>query len=56
MSKLYIVSGANGSGKTTFSKKLTQELNIYFLNADEIAKEIDPHNTTGGEVAAGKIF
>ena len=56
MSKLYIVSGANGSGKTTFSKKLTQELGIYFLNADEIAKEIDPNNTTGCEIAADKVF
>ena len=54
--KLFIISGANGSGKTTFSKNLTAELGIYFLNADEIAKEIDPNNTTGGEVAAGKIF
>ena len=57
MSKsLYIVSGANGSGKTTFAKNLTGRLKIKFINADEIAKEQDPNNTTGGELKAGREF
>ena len=42
MKKLYIVSGANGSGKTTFAKMLTEDLSLPFVNADEIAKELDP--------------
>ena len=54
--KIFIISGANGSGKTTFAKGLSKQLNLFFLNADEIAKEIDPANTTGGEIAAGRIF
>ena len=52
----YIISGANGSGKTTFAKGLSEQLSLAFLNADEIAKEIDPSNTIGGEIAAGRIF
>jgi len=54
--KLFIVAGANGSGKTTFAKLLTEQYNLTFVNADEIAKEIDPNNTTGGELAAGRVF
>jgi predicted ABC-type ATPase len=44
MKKLYIVSGANGSGKTTFAKMLTEDLSLPFVNADEIAKDLDPSN------------
>ena len=53
---LYIVAGANGSGKTTFAKNLQSSLALDFINADEIARELDPSNTTGGELNAGKIF
>ena len=56
MNKLYIVSGANGSGKTTFAKTLVEEISIQFINADEIAKELNPDDTLGGKTAAGKIF
>ena len=53
---IYIVAGANGSGKTTFSKSLKDKLQLSFINADEIAKEQDPNNTTGGELKAGREF
>lgn len=36
---LYIVAGANGSGKTTFALNFASIENLYFINADEIAKE-----------------
>ena len=39
--KLYIIAGANGSGKTTFAKLFSKTNNLYFINADEIAKELD---------------
>lgn len=42
--QLFIIAGANGSGKTTLAKELLQEYPLKFLNADEIAKEINPQN------------
>lgn len=30
--------------------------NLIFVNADIIAKEINPENTTGGKLAAGRVF
>ena len=38
---LYIIAGANGSGKTTFAKEFSNKKNLDFINADEIAKELD---------------
>ncbi len=54
--KLYIIAGANGSGKTTFAKSFAQIHGLYFINADEIAKELDPENITKHQVKAGRIF
>ncbi len=48
--KLYIIAGANGSGKTTFAKILEEEQHLFFVNADEIAKEVK------GNITAGKAF
>ena len=56
MKKLYIIAGANGSGKTTFAKSFASIHNLYFINADEIAKELDPENITKHQVKAGRIF
>lgn len=50
----YLVAGANGSGKTTLSKKLLPADNLVFLNADEIAKSINPDNIEGVKISAGK--
>jgi predicted ABC-type ATPase len=46
MKILYIISGANGSGKTTFAKSFASINELYFINADEIAKELDSENIT----------
>ena len=54
--KLYIIAGANGSGKTTFAKSFASIHNMHFINADEIAKELDPENITKYQVKAGRIF
>lgn len=45
MSKtLYIVAGANGSGKTTFALNFAELDNLKFINAGEIAKKYDPND------------
>jgi predicted ABC-type ATPase len=54
--KLYIIAGANGSGKTTFAKSFASIHKMHFINADEIAKELDPVNMTKHQVKAGRIF
>ncbi|MDK9693190.1 MAG: zeta toxin family protein [Sulfurimonas sp.] len=48
---LYIVAGANGSGKTTFAKDFSFQNDISFVNADEIAASMQENN-----IQAGKIF
>ncbi len=53
---LYIIAGANGSGKTTFAKEFSKKQNLEFINADEIAKELDKDNLTKYKIKAGKIF
>ena len=54
--KLYIIAGANGSGKTTFAKSFASIHKMHFINVDEIAKELDPENITKHQVKAGRIF
>jgi len=54
--ELYIIAGANGSGKTTFAKVFAKENDFYFINADEIAKKLDKDNINKFKIKAGKIF
>ena len=44
MSRMYIISGCNGAGKTTASYTILPDLlNLHtFVNADEIADELSP--------------
>ena len=44
MKTLYIIAGANGSGKTTFALNFSKLKNLKFINADEIAKKYDANN------------
>lgn len=53
---LYIVAGANGSGKTTFALNFASANNLDFINADEIAKEYDPKDLQKYKITAGKVF
>ncbi len=57
MSKiLYIIAGANGSGKTTFAMNFAKLEGLRFINADEIAKEYDPKDLQKYKIKAGKKF
>src|SRR3989338_8595819 len=55
-SEAIIIGGANGSGKTTFSKKLLDTFNYEFLNADVIAKQLNPQDLSKARIKAGKKF
>ncbi|MFH0702233.1 MAG: AAA family ATPase [bacterium] len=52
--KIFIIAGANGSGKTTLAKELLPELSLEFVNADEIARAINPDDLQAVRVQAGK--
>lgn len=56
MKTLYIIAGANGSGKTTFAKTFSEINSLYFINADEIAKTLAPDAITKHQVQAGRVF
>ena len=51
---LYIISGPNGSGKTTLAKELLENEDLEFLNADEIAKNINPSDVSKAYMQAGR--
>jgi len=58
MPKLYIISGCNGSGKTTASYTMLPELLDCweFVNSDEFAKGLSPFNPAAASVAAGRLM
>lgn len=56
MKEIIIIGGANGSGKTTFSKLLIEETSYIFLNADEIEKELGLTDSNTAKIQAGRIF
>lgn len=53
---LYIIAGANGSGKTAFALNYIELNNLHFINADEIAKQYDPDDISKYKIKAGKEF
>lgn len=55
---LYIISGANGAGKTTSSFTVFPEILKCkeYINADSIAKAISPFNPDSVSIQAGKIL
>jgi predicted ABC-type ATPase len=53
---LFIIAGANGSGKTTFALNFSALKDLYFINADEIAKEFDSNDMYKHKIKAGKEF
>lgn len=58
MPRLYILSGCNGSGKTTASYTLLPELLecSEFVNSDEFAKSLSPFNPSDASVSASRYM
>jgi predicted ABC-type ATPase len=58
MPELFIIAGCNGAGKTTAAYNLLPEVfdTTEFINADEIARGINPKNVDEVAFAAGKIM
>ncbi|MBP5218045.1 MAG: zeta toxin family protein [Bacteroidales bacterium] len=58
MPRLFIISGCNGSGKTTASYALLPELFgcREFVNSDEFAKSLAPFNPESAYVAASRFM
>lgn len=58
MPNLYIIAGPNGAGKTTSAKVLVPDFfnAHYFINADDIARIINPLNPEKEALQAGKLM
>lgn len=58
MARMYIISGCNGSGKTTASYALLPELlNCReFVNSDEFAKSLSPFDPSAASVSASRYM
>jgi predicted ABC-type ATPase len=54
---VYIIAGANGSGKTTFAKKFLPDYAKCqnFVNADLIAQGLSPFSPRAAAIKAGKL-
>ena len=52
--RLFILAGANGSGKSTISKVLLPTEHIVYVNPDDIAKELNPSDPSAARIEAGK--
>ncbi|MBQ9587962.1 MAG: zeta toxin family protein [Bacteroidales bacterium] len=57
-SRLYIIAGCNGAGKTTASYTILPEILQCreFVNADEIAKGLSPFNPESMAIKAGRLM
>lgn len=53
---IFIIAGANGSGKTTLARELLPEYGLEFINADEVAREMNPDDMQAVRIQAGKII
>lgn len=54
MPEIYVIAGANGSGKSTISKSLIKQIDIPIIDPDAIAREIDPVNPAQAAMLAGR--
>lgn len=52
--RLYIIAGANGSGKSTISKVFLPVEGVVYVNPDDIARELCPQKPEAARIAAGR--
>lgn len=52
--RLYLIAGANGSGKSTIVRELLGVESLQFVNPDDIARCLCPARPENAKVAAGK--
>jgi predicted ABC-type ATPase len=53
---LFIAAGPNGSGKSTFARQFLKQHDYVFINADEIARELNPEEMEAAKLSAGRVF
>src|SRR5437016_4014969 len=55
-SNVYVIAGPNGAGKTTFARTFLPQYAAcqHFVNADEIARKLAPHDPLSVSMAAGR--
>jgi len=58
MPTLYIIAGPNGAGKTTAAKTFLSQVfhTSIFINADEMAKQLNPDNVAAVAFQAGRMM
>ena len=54
MKRVFILAGANGSGKSTIATVLLPAVGIAYVNPDDIARELNPSDFTSVKIAAGR--
>lgn len=52
---LWVLSGGNGAGKSTFYRLILEPLGVPFVNADLVARVIDPDDPEGASYAAARL-
>lgn len=53
--QIWVLTGGNGAGKSTFYNNRLRHLGLPFINADEIAREAHPDNPEGASYEAARI-
>lgn len=53
--QLWLLAGGNGAGKSTFYQQFLKPLNLPFVNADILAKQLDNENTEAASYKAAKL-
>ena len=54
MKRLFILAGANGSGKSTVGSEILPQENLPLVNPDDIARAMSPGDVSAAKVPAGR--